>query len=49
MLAGAHRVELRKLYHVTDSSGFVARVVEILLDGMTRSLVAGQFEIVPVV
>ena len=48
MHAAVHQVEPRKLYCATDSSGFVVRVVD-TVDGMTRLLVAGQFEIVPVV
>ena len=48
MHAAVHQVESRKLYFSTDSSGFVVRVVD-TLDGMTRLLIAGQFEIVPVV
>ena len=49
MHAGVHQVEPSKFYCVTDSSGFVLRVVNALLDEMTRLLIAGQFEIVPVV
>jgi len=49
MPAGVHQVEPRMFYCATDSSGSVVRVVDMLLDGMTRLLVAGRFEIVRVV
>jgi hypothetical protein len=48
MHAEVHQVEPKKLYCATGSFGFVARVVD-TLGGMTRLLVAAQFEIVPVV
>ena len=43
-----HQAEPRKLYCATGSSGFVVRVVD-TMNGVTRLLVAGRFEIVPVV
>jgi len=49
MHAAVRQAGLMKFYSVTDSSDVVVRVVDVLLDGMTRLLVAGRFEIVPVV
>ena len=49
MHAGVRQVEPRMLYCVMDSSGFVVRVVDTLVDGTTRLLVAGRFGIVSVI
>ena len=48
MHAAVHQVEPRKLYCATGSSGFVVRAVD-TVEGMTHLLVAGRFEIFPVV